>query len=51
MICFSAADETAEEKMRKQKERMMKRARSSDIMEDLRRELLDEPEEFVVSSL
>ena len=51
-VCvFSAGDETAEDRTQQKMERLKKRALSSSMMDELRRDFMDEPEEIVVSTL
>ena len=47
-VC-SAGDETLEDRAKQKMERLKKRALSSTMMDELRRDHMDEPEEIVVS--
>ena len=50
-VCvFPAGDETAEDRTQQKMERLKKRALSSSMMDELRRDYMDEPEEIVVST-
>ena len=50
IIIFPAGDETAEDRSQQKMERLKKRALSSSMMDELRRDHMDEPEEIVVSA-
>jgi hypothetical protein len=47
----SAGDETADERQQRQLDRLKKRALSSTMLEELKRDHMEEPEEIVVSEL